>query len=448
MLNTEPGANRAEPVGATRKRMSLNAQSDLLNQTVIRWRDTDPRHLPLLKAGGITVVVTPPDEAFERACREEGIRTLSAGEIQGLGTGELDRAEPGRPVVLNSGMWPGVHRPDPATASATRALWVDANGFRIAYLRALYPAIPPILGYLPDADAGVSADRVVPFDSLRLALVEAWAAGGNCVLALEPRYREALLREDRQARDAWDQLGRTARWLRENVSLFRQKTVPDVTVLVDREEATFEIANLMYRQNVSPVLEPAANPPQPDPGRRKVVVAAGITAPKPDVAARILAHARAGSILVVDAPAEGAWWKTVGMKALRSQSDRDFYGLGHGQVVAYKEPVVDPGELALDVVDLLSRKRRTTRLWSCPGGIALATEAPKSGPVRGRAALHVVNYASPVRYPVLARMQGSYAKAQALSPDASPEPLGVAKRGTATEVKLPQLGRLTVVVFS
>jgi hypothetical protein len=59
-----------------------------------------------------------------------------------------------------------------------------------------------------------------------------------------------------------------------------------------------------------------------------------------------------------------------------------------------------------------------------------------------------VNYASPVRYPVLARIQGSYAKAQALSPDASPEPLEVGKRGTATEVKLPQLGRLTVVVFS
>jgi len=89
---------------------------------------------------------------------------------------------------------------------------------------------------------------------------------------------------------------------------------------------------------------------------------------------------------------------------------------------------------------------QTTRLWGCPGGIARATEAPKS--VRGKAALHVVNYASPVRYPVLACMQGVYPKALMLSPEAPPQQLEVAKRGTATEVKLPQLGRLAVVVFS
>lgn len=425
--------------------MPADAKSDLLNQTIIRWEDADPRHVSLLKTAGVTVAVTAPGEAFERACREHGIRTFSPQDIQWLALEELERADPGRPVVVKSGIWPGIQRPDPATASATRALWVDANGFRVAYLKALYPKIPPVLGYLP---ASGSDGRVVPFDTLRLALVEAWAAGGNYVLAVDPRYREALLKDDRQAVEAWSTLGRTARWLRENTALFRQPAAPDVTVLVDREESSFEVANLMVRQNVSPALEPAANPPRPDPKQRKVVVAAGIAAPQPDVAARILAHARAGAILVVDAPAEGGWWKTAGLKPVRSQSDREFFRLGAGQVVAYREAVVDPGEFALDVLDLLTRQRRTVRLWNCPGGIARVTAAPQSGPVPARVALQVVNYAFPVRYPVLAAVQGRYTKAVVLSPEADPQPVPVAKRGTASEVKLPQLGRLAVTLFS
>ena len=64
---------------------------------------------------------------------------------------------------------------------------MDANGYKVGYLRALYPDRPPILAYLPDL-----GDRVVPFDSLELALIEAWTAGGNYILAIEPTYREAL----------------------------------------------------------------------------------------------------------------------------------------------------------------------------------------------------------------------------------------------------------------
>ena len=63
---------------------------------------------------------------------------------------------------------------------------------------------------------------MVPFETLELALVEAWAAGGNYILALEPRYQDALLRGEERALTAWRSLGRTARWLREHASLFRQ----------------------------------------------------------------------------------------------------------------------------------------------------------------------------------------------------------------------------------
>ena len=70
-------------------------------------------------------------------------------------------------------------------------------------------------------------DRVVPYDSVELALIEAWVAGGNYILAMEPHYREALLQKEPKATSAWKQLGRTARWLQENIAMFRQPDSAD-----------------------------------------------------------------------------------------------------------------------------------------------------------------------------------------------------------------------------
>jgi hypothetical protein len=426
---------------------TISMALDLSNEIVIRWSDPDPRYAPLLRDGGVTVAWGATSDPFREACSAVGIRTLPASAIETLALDEMDRAGPGVPVAVTTGMWPGIRGRDAAVASATRRLWVDANSFRVACLRALYPAAAPLLAYLPNPDAGVSPDRIIPFETLELALAEAWVAGGNYILALESRYQEALLRGDEKAMTAWRSLGQTSRWLREHASLFRQPALPIVTVLVDAGELSAEVANLMFRQGVSPALEPASNPPAPDPMRRLVLVAAGIDAPKPEIAARILAHAEAGSIVAVDDPVGNGWWRSGALKPAKSQEDRDFYTLGKGQLVAYKEPVSDPSELALDVVDLVTQARRPTRLWNCSGGIALATSAPTTGPLSGRALLHVVNYSSPVDLPVLARVQGNFTKATVLRPDATPLDVKVARRGTNSEVAIPQLARVAVVAF-
>ena len=47
---------------------------------------------------------------------------------------------------------------------------------------------------------------------------------------------------------------------------------------------------------------------------------------------------------------------------MRSDAERNYYSLGKGQVVAYKEDVEDPGMLALDVIDILTQKRRPARI--------------------------------------------------------------------------------------
>ena len=415
---------------------------DLSRDIVLRWDNPEPAHVALFKQAGITAVLPSTTEASFSAA---GISTLAPSEIQFLQQSELGTAKPGVNVALTNGLWPGIGKPAAVsgrgdeTASASIEPWVDSNGYWIGYLRALYPSRPPVLGYLPDK----LGDRAVPFDSLELALIEAWTAGGNYILAVEPHYRAALLQNEPKATAAWQQLGRTARWLREHISLFRQPALPIVTALVDSGAATAEISNLLYRRHVSPYLCPAASPPAPDP-RRLALVAANLKRPEPELVKRIMAHAEAGTSVITAALPAQQWWQSPALKSVRSEPDREFYTYGKGQVVAYRRPVVDPSEFALDVIDIITHKSRAVRLWNALAAIALVTDSPQ----KGERLLHVINYGSPVDTELQARIQGHFTKAMLLRPDASPVSLQTAKRGTTTEVFLPEVKRLAVVVFS
>jgi hypothetical protein len=255
-----------------------------------------------------------------------------------------------------------------------------------------------------------------------------------------------LLRGEAKAVKAWRRLGRTARWLVEHGRLFGQPTFPAITVLVEANDGLAEITNLLYRQNTSPSLAPAADPPKPDPSRLLALVAVGIQPPGADIRQRILSHAEAGAALIVDAPGDIAWWRGPQLKLVRRQGDREFYSLGRGQVVAYREAISDPYEFAFDVIDIVTQKRRAARLWNAPTAIALATSST-AGANRGRALLHLINYGARLEGEVLVAVQGSYTRATLLRPEAAAQSLPTAKRETATEVTLPELERLAVLVL-
>lgn len=407
---------------------------------VVRWSDSRAELVPLLREGGIDTVLAPPaPPAFVAACREAGITVLPVD-----GVSFLDWAEMGRQdgvIALKDGQWPGVSRgassnQDGETAGASRQPWVDANVHLVGCLKALYPARASLLGFTPPSD------RLVAFESLELALIEARMAGGNHVLALEPRYRERLLAGDEKARTVWRLLGRTARWLRERQPLFGYPVLPAVTALVEPGGGSLEIANLLYRQGVSPALAGAAGPPPPDPARRPVVVAVGVTAPTPMIRTRILAHAAAGSTLMVDGQ---DWWQTGGLTVLRDEADRVTYAAGRGRIIAYKEPIANPSEFALDVIGVVTHPRRAVRLWNAPAVVPLATIAP---PSEGKALLLLVNYGNRIDNGVLARIHGRFRTATILPLHASSAKLKATIRGAATEVFLSELGRAAVIVFS
>jgi hypothetical protein len=58
-----------------------------------------------------------------------------------------------------------------------------------------------------------------------------------------------------------------------------------------------------------------------------------------------------------------------------------------------------------------------------------------------------VNYGSPADRDIQARILGTFAKATLVRPEAAALPLKAVRRGATTEVMIPELGRLGVVVF-
>ncbi len=419
-------------------------------EVIARWSDLDAKYIALLKEGGITAVLPERrDEAFEQAAKQAGIKVISPGEIPSMKLEEVEKLPAQTSVALKAGLWPGIARGgnqtgNDETASASRQPWVDADSFWIRWLKAMYPQRVPVLGYLPDADAGVKPDRVIPFDSLELALIDARSAGGNYLLTLDPRFREALLKGDEKAQTAWRNLGRTARWLVEHAGLFDKPVIPTITQLVEPGDETVEIANLSYRQNASPALARVDSVPAPDPLNRLVIVAVNIKPPSAQVKARILAHASAGATVVVAAPADQAWWKDSRLKLLKDQEDRAFFTLGKGQVLAYKDSIADPSDFALDVIDVVTHRRRAVRTWNAPSAIAVATSAnPKAG-----TQVTLVNYGRASDRETQVRVQGVYKKASLMRPEKPAVDLKTAKRGTTTEVFVPEMEKLAVMLFS
>jgi len=465
----------------------------------------DPKHVELLQEAGVTAVLLPwpaggATERFVKTCKASGITPFAyLGAPSGLAAARnaSDRARAAgftglaldaggafatedalraflaaQPkaldvlvfltpeqihwrvaaacAVLRAGQWPGVRgspaeRPDAGVASASREPWIDSNAHLIAYLRALFPDRPAFLGYRPDEAAGVSADRLVPSESLELGLIEAFVAGGNFVLSLPETCRAALVAGEAEALAAWRSLGQTVAFLKQHAETFRRPGAARVAVAAGTLEQSGGILNMMYRRNSCPVVFAASAIPALDPGRFRALVAANLPPPEGVHLERIFAYARAGGLVITApaAPGRRAWWLDAGGQKTRIDEDRDFYSVGKGRIIAYRKPIKDPSEFALDVIDALGVRTRDLRLWN-------------AGPVIGwihrlaenRLSLELINYGPPRKEGFPARVEGIFRTATFLEPGApGPRSLKAVKRGTATEVTVDRLNRLALIVL-
>ena len=426
---------------------------DLRKDLILRWPDAQLAHIPILKKAGIqTVLLREGNAEFTAACKQAGIETALESSIKSYKLSDLPAADPGSYIALSTGLWPGIARgpakpnsPNDEVASASSEPWIDANAYWVAYLKAMYPKSAPVLAYEANEASGLKDGRVVGFETLEIAYTEARAAGGNYILSMEKSYREALLKGDAKAVAAWASLGATAQWFQQNDALFNGSAHTTITALVESGDETAEFANLLFRRNASPSLVAVVNVPNPSPSILALVTT-GMRTPSPNIAARILAHAERGATVMTDDPDAKAWWRVKGLREVKQQEDRVFYALGKGHVVAYKERVLNPSELALDVIDVVTHLKRPVRIWNTFTVIALAG---------GGGVLHLLNYAAAGARrrggngsEIQVRFQGLFAKAKLLQPGVPAKQLETARRGSTTEVWVPAFERVATVVFS
>ena len=316
------------------------------------------------------------------------------------------RVEPAH-AVLRAGQWPGVRPRDAGKAGASETPWVDANSYYVAYLRGLFPNRPALLGYRPDEQAGVRPDRVLPYDTLEMAVAEAVAAGGNVILTIPQDYRKALVSGDARAAKAWASLGATWRFLSQRTAAYQSPLATRVAVAAGSLEQYGELLNMLYRRNVAPaVFAPDTLPPYSGGGYR-ILVASGIGSP---ARKRALAFAMAGGCLMA-APGENEkpWWADEAHKTA-GKDDFDFYSIGKGKVIGYREPIIDPAEFALDVIDAEGWSARDVRLYS--GEAIVAIPYRLAG---GKLSVELINYGHVADF--LVRVEGRYRKASYFTPE-------------------------------
>ncbi len=471
--------------------LALNPAQDVL----LWWPQADARVAPLAKQIGARALLVPfgaGDAAgLLEACRQAGLaaiaeirgsRDLAALEAEaeaalaagfaGLAyeareseaeTRRLASRRPGTPqlvyltaeqaawnvapayAVLREGQWPGVRPRDPATASATEEPWIDSNLWLYAWLRARFPDRPALLGYRPEASAGVTPDRLVPHHTVEVALAEARAAGGNVILSLPERYRRDLLAGEARAREDWAALGRTAAFLERHAGRFSSPPGLRVLAVAGSIEESGEVLNLLYRTNATPAVVAAGRLPELDPARYRLTVAVNVTLTGAEEE-RLLAYVKAGGTLLAAPAAEGGrpWWQGRTGKAVRENNGRTTYELGKGRLVAYQEPVVDAYEFALDVLEALGWKKRDLRLWNADTVIGVVR---RHG---GGLSLELVDYGT--RWPrdhepdLLVEVHGAFSEAVLEAPElAAPVRLGARVRGDRTEFELRDLRHFVTI---
>jgi hypothetical protein len=176
----------------------------------------------------------------------------------------------------------------------------------------------------------------------------------------------------------------------------------------------------------------------------RAVVVANVAAPDAAGVKRVFEYVGGGGVALTAPAAEGArsWWLAAGASKGRADEDRDWYALGQGQIIAYREPIQDPSEFALDVIDAVGVQTRDLRLWYAGTVIGLLNRL--SGE---RLAVGLINYGEPREDDFPVRVEGVYRKATLLAPGAAgPRALKAVKRGTGTQITVQGLKRVALVV--
>ncbi|MBA3974720.1 MAG: hypothetical protein C0504_10960 [Candidatus Solibacter sp.] len=457
-------------------------------EVLVWWPEADLRAVGLLKQIAADTLLTPLESIrtaeFASRCRETGLAVIGtvrggvalpgaierAGHLQLRGVAieepedagqmaTLARLNPGLRVmaflktgqmawdvspaeaVVRGGNWPGIHAVDVGSAGASEKPWVDANAYLYAYLRGMYPNRPALAGYRPDKDSGVAPERGVPHSSVEMGIAEARAAGGNWIISLPDLYREGLLKGDARATAAWNRLARTLDLLAAHQKTLDGATAATTAIIGRDWDQAYELLNMSYRNNLFPkVIHEDRIGALAGSGLR--VVAAASVSPKRDGQSHLLGFAKAGGTLVL-APIETAgerWWSPAAPAKPPAEKDQHWQGLGAGSVLVNLDPVIDPGEFALDLIDALRARHRDLRIWNAPAVLGMVHHID-----RKRSLLTLINYGGAHRDIVMVRVAGTYGKAVLRRPGLPPAAMEAKSREGATDLTFQVLEGVALI---
>ncbi|MGC8760007.1 MAG: hypothetical protein ACP5UT_09375 [Bryobacteraceae bacterium] len=343
-------------------------------------------------------------------------------------------------AAVRAGQWPGLQRLDNA-AGATELPWINANLHLYSWLEGFFPGRPPVLDYEAPADSA-------QYESAETALAEAWAFGGSVILRLPPVWREGLARGDARAAAAWESLKQVAGFLRARGNGPRESASTLAIAVPQWDEEFEEIANLAWRQQLSPRVVPSERLPELD-GLR--LVAVPNHTPPPPAQARLREFAAKGGHVMV-APEPGAtsraWWGEA--RLVSKEGSMEKYALGRGTVRVMEEPATDPFVFALDLREQLGLDNPLgrglhgldVRIWNASTVLpVLRRQRP------GERMVVLIAYGRWVDHDFLAGARGAFRGARLEQPGAAGAPLKLMTRGGRVEWDQPGLHRIAVITL-
>ncbi|MEO8663394.1 MAG: hypothetical protein ABI693_33365 [Bryobacteraceae bacterium] len=346
-------------------------------------------------------------------------------------------------AVLESGTWPGLHDLDTGAAGASERPWLDANLHLYEYLRAFYPHRLPLLSYHPKNPSA-------SLHSVETALAEAFAGGGNTILEFPDSYRQRVARSDPRALAALRSLGKLAAFIKAQRNLPRVSNGARTAVLSQSLEQAEEILNLAYRNNLAPRALPVTPHPLWDTNHIRIVAAVNLNV-EPDTAKSLVEFLQTGG-KVLTAPATAGkpqkWWETAAPRQLRTQGSSTAYAAGKGEVYVYPEPVSDPSEFALDLMEVagadnvegIGLRGLDFRVWNT--GVVLGTLYQNPG----EKIVLLTSYGSEQDYDLLLSVRGEFSAASYEDTYTNgPRALTVMQRPGRVELDLKTVRRLGIV---
>jgi hypothetical protein len=170
-----------------------------------------PALLRLLAGSPFNCLLIPPSLTAIRA-EAEAAGFFCPANLRWLSWRELDWTSPGELAAIADGFWPelALKGGDSEPSGPTGAPWLDANGWLIEMARARAPLSTIWLrSDLPEDP------RTLRWHHYQLALLEAWSHGARRPLTLAAPHAEALARNEPAARQSFETLLASLRWMNE-----------------------------------------------------------------------------------------------------------------------------------------------------------------------------------------------------------------------------------------